>query len=53
MPMDFPRQSPQPAPPSATPLKALRYAAVSLWIVALAVSANALLFWFADWLLAR
>jgi len=53
MPMDFPRQQPEPAPRSASPLRAVRYAAVSVWIVALFVSANAALLWFGDWLLTR
>jgi hypothetical protein len=53
MPMDFPRQQPEPAPPSATPLKALRYAAASFWVLALAVGANAAIVWITDWLLTR
>jgi hypothetical protein len=51
--MDFPRRQPEPAPRSAGPLRAVRFAAVSVWIVALFVSANATLLWIADWLLSR
>ena len=51
--MDLPRQRPEPAPRSAAPLKALRYTAVSIWIVALEFGANAALLWVADWLLNR
>jgi len=51
--MDLPRQRPEPAPRSAAPLKALRYAAVSIWIIVLEVTANAALLWAADWLLTR
>jgi hypothetical protein len=53
MPMDFPRQHPEPAPRSAAPLRAVRYVAVSVWIVTLFVGANAALLWVGDWLLAR
>jgi len=51
--MDLPRQRPEPAPRSAAPLRAVRYAAVSVWIIALFAAANATLLWFADWLLSR
>jgi hypothetical protein len=53
MPMDFPRQHPEPAPRSAAPLRAVRFVAVSAWIVTMFVTANAGLLWVADWLLAR
>ena len=53
MPMDFPRQRPEPAPRSSSPLQVLRYAAVSIWIVASLVTANALLYWATDWLQTR
>jgi len=53
MPMDFPRQRPEPAPRFAAPLKAVRYAAVSLWILALAITADAGIIWVTDWFLTR
>jgi hypothetical protein len=51
--MDLPRHRPEPAPPSATPLRALRYAAVSFWILALAAGATTAIVWVTDWLLTR
>ena len=53
MPMDFPRQQPEPAPRSGAPLRALRYTAVSVWILALAVTLNVAMIWIVDWLLGR